>query len=508
MRATAGRHGTVGALARRHLSTQAASVSLARSSSFHLRCGLLGAAPLRSRLSPGLRQEGGRQLRAVVRRVSTESSAPPAERQAAAAGEGGRKVVSRRSPDGVQYQGEVNEAMEADGEGVLIQANGAYHEGHWRNGAPHGWGRSVGADKWTEDDGEWVAGELHGRATQRLRLGADLTATFDGEFERGIRKRGTLRVSDGRVYAGEWTPAGALRCGKYVAPIDGRHRNVMVGEWLEAGVFVGRVSLLRTPPPPASDGPASSDQQPHTPTKEEDAEPSAGAGDEEAETEGEVVEVSEGRFDRGLLRHGRRAVTGTDGSEVVYEGQFDEHGVLVQGARTQIAAGASSFALLEEGTFRDGCLVKGKQTMEGHGEAEGEWNPETEEFVGTAKSTAGTLEEGTFVRGRLLKGKRTLADGRVLEGEWEAGPQATRFKGRARMGEVEMEGQFEGDHLEGEGKLHDHATGRRIEGHWQKGDLVRGRVLHPDGRVEEGDFHKGKMVRGRILHQSTRRDSS
>ena len=46
--------------------------------------------------------------------------------------------------------------------------------------------------------------------------------------------------------------------------------------------------------------------------------------------------------------------------------------------------------------------------MEGHGEAEGEWNPETEEFVGTAKSTAGTLEEGTFVRGRLLKGKRTL----------------------------------------------------------------------------------------------------
>jgi hypothetical protein len=52
----------------------------------------------------------------------------------------------------------------------------------------------VGADKWTEDDGEWVAGELHGRATQRLRLGADLTATFDGEFERGIRKRGTLRV--------------------------------------------------------------------------------------------------------------------------------------------------------------------------------------------------------------------------------------------------------------------------------------------------------------------------
>jgi hypothetical protein len=163
-------------------------------------------------------------------------------------------------------------------------------------------------------------------------------------------------VSDGRVYAGEWTPAGALRCGKYVAPIDGRHRNVMVGEWLEAGVFVGRVSLLRTPPPPASDGPAasaSSDQQPHTPAKEEAAEPS-GAGEEEAETEGEVVEVSEGRFDRGLLRHGRRAVTGADGSEVVYEGQFDEHGVLVQGARTQIAAGASSFALLEEGTFRDG----------------------------------------------------------------------------------------------------------------------------------------------------------
>lgn len=99
------------------------------------------------------------------------------------------------------------------------------------------------------------------------------------------------------------------------------------------------------------------------------------------------------------------------------------------------------------------------------------------------------------------------ADGRVLEGEWEAGPQATRFKGRARVGDVEMEGQFEGDHLEGEGKLHDHATGRRIEGHWQKGDLVRGRVLHPDGRVEEGDFHKGKMMRGRILHQSTRRDS-
>lgn len=118
---------------------------------------------------------------------------------------------------------QVNEAMEADGEGVLIQANGAYHEGHWRNGAPHGaplplaphtpsrggwlassrthagvryqgWGRSVGADKWTEDDGEWVAGELHGRATQRLRLDANLTATFDGEFERGIRKRGTLRV--------------------------------------------------------------------------------------------------------------------------------------------------------------------------------------------------------------------------------------------------------------------------------------------------------------------------
>jgi hypothetical protein len=52
----------------------------------------------------------------------------------------------------------------------------------------------VGADKWTEDDGEWVAGELHGRATQRLRLDANLTATFDGEFERGIRKRGTLRV--------------------------------------------------------------------------------------------------------------------------------------------------------------------------------------------------------------------------------------------------------------------------------------------------------------------------
>lgn len=159
------------------------------------------------------------------------------------------------------------------------------------------------------------------------------------------------------MYAGEWTPAGALRCGKYVAPIDGRYRNVMVGEWLEAGVFVGRVSLLRTPPPPASEGPAPSDQQPHTPTRDEGAEPSAGAGDEEAETEGEVVEVSEGRFDRGLLRHGRRAVTGADESEVVYEGQFDEHGVLVQGARTQIAAGASSFALLEEGTFRDGTAL-------------------------------------------------------------------------------------------------------------------------------------------------------
>jgi hypothetical protein len=135
MRATAGRHGTVGALARRHVSGP-----LARSSSFPC-----AAAPAASSVPPlsgavsrqasdrfvlllpprlvrpppfgGLtvpRQEGGWQLRAVVRRMSTESSAPPpSERQAAAAaaaGEGGRKVVSRRSPDGVQYQGEVRAA--------------------------------------------------------------------------------------------------------------------------------------------------------------------------------------------------------------------------------------------------------------------------------------------------------------------------------------------------------------------------------------------------------------
>jgi hypothetical protein len=70
------------------------------------------------------------------------------------------------------------------------------------------------------------------------------------------------------------------------------------------------------------------------------------------------VEVSEGRFDRGVLRHGRRTVSGADGSELVYEGQFNEYGVLVQGSRSQSAPGSSTFLLLEEGAFHEGTISR------------------------------------------------------------------------------------------------------------------------------------------------------
>lgn len=117
---------------------------------------------------------------------------------------------------------------EQHGEGLLSFKNGGYHKGRWERGKFQGFATRVYADG-RAIQGTWSEGVLHGQVTWFDSTG---TSYFDGEYERGCVRRGTLFFPGGVAqYQGELIEV----TGKFMRHGQGRMKykdgGVYVGQW-------------------------------------------------------------------------------------------------------------------------------------------------------------------------------------------------------------------------------------------------------------------------------------
>ena len=170
---------------------------------------------------------------------------------------GNAMVISGEGVD-VKYEGECDEAGDAEGRGKMLYANGDVYdgefkasnkegrgtyqygngdmyEGEWRAGIKHGQGttRSANGDVYV---GEYMAGRKDGRGTYRFASGN----VHDGEWRADKPEgRGSFRWANGNMYEGEWKAS--LHEGR--GTFRYANGNVYEGEF-KAGKMDGRGAML------------------------------------------------------------------------------------------------------------------------------------------------------------------------------------------------------------------------------------------------------------------------
>ena len=82
-----------------------------------------------------------------------ESYTPPATKRTT--------KPKQKLENGIEYEGEWDDAGKKDGRGVQVWADGSIYEGYWRNGMANGKGRLIHADGDIQD-GDWVDDKAHG----------------------------------------------------------------------------------------------------------------------------------------------------------------------------------------------------------------------------------------------------------------------------------------------------------------------------------------------------------
>ena len=169
---------------------------------------------------------------------------------------GNAMVISGEGVD-VQYEGECDEAGDAEGRGKMQYSNGDVYEGEFRAGNKEGRGtyqygngdmyegewkaekqEGRGTFRWANGnvyEGEWKAGIKHGHGTTRSANGD----VYVGEYMAGRKDgRGTYRFASGNVHDGEWKADKPEGRGTFLWA----NGNVYEGEW-KASLHEGRGTL-------------------------------------------------------------------------------------------------------------------------------------------------------------------------------------------------------------------------------------------------------------------------
>jgi hypothetical protein len=109
------------------------------------------------------------------------------------------------------YNGPVNEAGEAEGQGQLVWTNGDRYVGAFFNGKQHGHG-GLYFHNGAEYIGNWECGHMHGQGNHRLHNGD----VFIGNFENGQRSgHGSMTFANGDRYVGSWRDGRMDGLGRY-----------------------------------------------------------------------------------------------------------------------------------------------------------------------------------------------------------------------------------------------------------------------------------------------------
>lgn len=109
------------------------------------------------------------------------------------------------------YNGQVNGAGDAEGQGQLTWTNGDRYIGAFIAGKQHGYG-VLYFHNGAEYAGNWESGKMHGKGTHRMQNGDVFTGTFTNGERCG---QGSMTFANGDKYVGTWRDGFMDGLGRY-----------------------------------------------------------------------------------------------------------------------------------------------------------------------------------------------------------------------------------------------------------------------------------------------------